>query len=113
MQIVKKHIKRRFLNVFIEMVERLVCIFSVMTIYPSRGIISDTYSEAALLQETANRNLLFSVCQTLFQLGKNNLDRIVSCRFFPLRQETGWICKIHDRQGKHKIQNIFTHKFIF
>jgi hypothetical protein len=89
MQIVKKHIKGRFINVFIEMMERLVRVFSAMTIYPNRGIISDAYSDAALLQETANRNPLFPVCQTLFQLGKNNLDRIVSCRFFPLRQETG------------------------
>jgi hypothetical protein len=37
---------------------------------------------------------------SIWWLGKNNLDRIVSCRFFPLRQETGWIYKIHDREGK-------------
>jgi hypothetical protein len=98
MQKVKKYIKVRFLGIFIEMLERFVRVFSTVTICLNWEIISNAYSDAALLQETANRNLLFPVCQTLFQLDKNNLDRIVSCRFFPLRQETGWICKIHDRR---------------
>jgi hypothetical protein len=59
MQIVKKHIKGRFLNLFIEIVERLVRIFSVVTIYPTREIISNAYSDVALLQETANMDSLF------------------------------------------------------
>jgi hypothetical protein len=69
------YIKGIFSGIFTEMLERIVRVFSTVTIYPNREIISTAYSNAALWQETANRSPLFPVCQTLFQLGKNNLDR--------------------------------------
>jgi hypothetical protein len=75
MQKIKKYIRGKFSGIFIEMFERFVRVFSAVTICPNREIISNAYSNAALLQETASGDLLAPVCQTLFQLGKNNLDR--------------------------------------
>jgi hypothetical protein len=70
------YIKGIFSGIFTEMLERIVRVFSTVTICPNREIISTAYINVALWQETANRNPLFPVCQTLFQLGKNNLDRL-------------------------------------
>jgi hypothetical protein len=51
---------------------------------------------------------------SIWWLGKNNLDRIVSCRFFPLWQETGWIdSKFMTDKGNTKFKILFTNKFIF
>jgi hypothetical protein len=47
-----------------------------MKICPNRGILSTAYSDVALLQERRNGCPHAPVCQTLFQLGKNNLDRL-------------------------------------
>jgi hypothetical protein len=77
------YIRGIFSGIFIEMLERLVRLFSTVMVCPNREIISNTYSDVALLQKIAGRDLFAPVCQTLFQLGKNNLDRMVSCCFFP------------------------------
>ncbi|MDR1225170.1 MAG: hypothetical protein LBL07_20165 [Tannerella sp.] len=69
------YIKEIFSGIFIEMLERLVRLFSTVTICPNRETLSTAYSDVALLQETASKDPLAPVCQTLFQLGKNNLDR--------------------------------------
>jgi hypothetical protein len=74
MQTVKRHIKRRLLGIFTGMPEMFVHEFSVVTICPNREIISNAYGDAVLLQKTANRGPL-PICQTIFQLDKNNLDR--------------------------------------
>ncbi|MDR0682814.1 MAG: hypothetical protein LBG15_13360 [Dysgonamonadaceae bacterium] len=78
----------RFLDIFIETVKRLVRVFSGVPVCPNpnRRIFSNTYSDAALLQETANGDPLSPVCQTLFQLGKNNLDRFGN---LPVASDTG------------------------
>jgi hypothetical protein len=54
MRKVNEYIRGRFLYLLIETVERFVREFSAVTICVNWGIISNTYSDAALLQETAN-----------------------------------------------------------
>jgi hypothetical protein len=72
---VKGYIRGRFLDIFIEMAERFIREFPAVTLCPNRRAILAVYSDAALLQETENGVPHSPICQTLLQLGKNNLDR--------------------------------------
>jgi hypothetical protein len=72
MRKVKKYTRENLLRIFIEMFKRCACVLSVTRICPNQEIISSAYNGVVLLQ-TKERPPYF--LNTLFQLGKNNLDR--------------------------------------